>query len=60
VERCQKQFIRKGKETRRSQMNQLAELQRRYNLPGWGAERGAEKDGSQKPGKGKADNNKGA
>ena len=60
VERCQKQFIRKGKEARRSQMNQLAELQRRYNLPGWGAERGAEKDGSQKPGKGKADNNKGA
>ncbi|MFM9101605.1 MAG: hypothetical protein ACKOPS_09805 [Cyanobium sp.] len=60
VERCQKQFIRKGKEARRSQMNQLAELQRRYNLPGWGAERGGEKDGSQKPGKGKTDNNKGA
>ena len=60
VERCQRQFVRKGKEARRSQMNQLAELQRRFNLPGWGAERGGDKDGGQKPDKIKSNNNKGA
>ena len=59
VERCQRQFVRKGKEARRSQMNQLAELQRRFNLPGWGAERGGDKEGGQKPGNTKS-NNKGA
>lgn len=59
VEGCQKQYLRKIKQARRNQMNQLAELQRRFNLPGWGAERGGDKDGGQKPGKTKS-NNKGA
>jgi hypothetical protein len=60
VERCQKQFIRRSRESRRSQMNQLAELQRRYKLPGWGSGRSGEKDASGKPAKGKQDSNKGA
>ena len=59
VERCQKQYIRKGREARRSQMNQLAELQRGFNLPGWGGERGGEKEGNQQPGKAKSDSKKG-
>jgi hypothetical protein len=59
VERCQKQFLRKTRESRRGENNQLAELQRRFNLPGWGGERAGEKDASQKPAKAKPDSKKG-
>ena len=47
VESCQKQFMRKQKTARRSQMDELNQLQRRYNLPGWGGQRYGEK-GSKK------------
>jgi hypothetical protein len=60
VERCQKQFIRKTKESRRSENTKLSELQRRFNLPGWGSERSVEKEGGQKPAKAKPDSKKGA
>jgi hypothetical protein len=60
VERCQKQFIRRTKESRRSENTKLSELQRRFNLPGWGSERSVEKDANQKPAKAKPDSKKGA
>ncbi|QVL53132.1 MAG: hypothetical protein KFB97_01445 [Cyanobium sp. M30B3] len=60
VERCLKQYTRKAKQARRSQMNQLAELQRRYNLPGWGGERAGKTKGGPKPGKEQPASKKGA
>jgi hypothetical protein len=60
VERCQKQFIRRTKESRRSENTKLSELQRRFNLPGWGSDRAGEKGGGQKPAKVNPDSKKGA
>lgn len=49
VERCLKRFLRSTRESRRSQMEQLAQLQRRFNLPDWGSDRAGEKGGRPKP-----------